>query len=97
MRAAGRPGGASGVASAWFIGNVDKTLQGNLTDEQRNAVAQVTQPTANFDKPFYMLLIGSDARADDASMGQRSDTNILVYVDPVQNIVSMNLHPARTP
>ena len=85
-----------GVAGAWFIGNVDKTLQGNLTDEQRNAVAQVTQPTANFDKPFYMLLIGSDARADDASMGQRSDTNILVYVDPVQNIVSMVSIPRDT-
>ncbi len=85
-----------GVAGAWFLGNVDKALQGNLTDEQRNAVAQVTQPNANFDKPFYMLLIGSDARADDASMGQRSDTNILVYVDPVENIVSMISIPRDT-
>ncbi len=85
-----------GVAAAWFLGGVDKTLQGNLTDEQRNAVSQVTQPNANFDKPFYMLLIGSDARADDASMGQRSDTNILVYVDPVQNIVSMVSIPRDT-
>lgn len=85
-----------GVASAWFLGNVDKTLQGNLTDEQRSAVAEVTQPNANFDKPFYMLLIGSDARADDPSGGQRSDTNILVYVDPVENIVSMVSIPRDT-
>lgn len=85
-----------GVAGALFLGNVDNTLQGNLTEEQRTAVAEVTQPNANFEKPFYMLLIGSDARADDASMGQRSDTNILVYVDPAQNIVSMISIPRDT-
>ncbi|MDM8289365.1 LCP family protein [Slackia piriformis] len=86
----------AGVAGAWYLGKIDETLSGGLSEEQRNAIAEVTDPNANFDKPFYMLLIGSDARADDPSGGQRSDTNILVYVDPVENIVSMVSIPRDT-
>lgn len=85
-----------GAAFAWYVSRIDATLSGNLSDEQRQAIAEVTDPSANFDNPFYMLLIGSDARADDASIGQRSDTNILVYVDPKKNVVDMVSIPRDT-
>lgn len=85
-----------GVAGAWYVNSLDNALSGDLSDEQRSAIAEVTDPTTNFDKPFYMLLIGSDARADDPSSGQRSDTNILVRIDPVDNVVTMVSIPRDT-
>ena len=49
-----------------------------------------------FDEPFTVLLLGSDARADDPSMGARTDTIILCRVDPTQNIISMISIPRDT-
>ena len=49
-----------------------------------------------FDKPFTVLLLGSDARADDPDMGARTDTIILVRVDPTINKVSMVSIPRDT-
>lgn len=51
---------------------------------------------ATFDKPFTVLLLGSDARADDPDMGARTDTIILVRVDPLVNKVSMVSIPRDT-
>ena len=68
----------------------------NMTAGQLEAVdAQLTGSTT-FDKPFTALLLGSDARADDPDMGARTDTIIVVRVDPVENIVSMVSIPRDT-
>ncbi|MBR0406050.1 MAG: LCP family protein [Eggerthellaceae bacterium] len=49
-----------------------------------------------FDEPFTVLLLGSDARADDPDMGARTDTIILVRVDPTINRISMVSIPRDT-
>ena len=49
-----------------------------------------------FDKPFTVLLLGSDAREDDPDMGARTDTIILVRVDPTINRISMVSIPRDT-
>ena len=49
-----------------------------------------------FEEPFTVLLLGSDARADDPDMGARTDTIILVRVDPTVNTVSMVSIPRDT-
>lgn len=85
----------AGAAMAWYVNSINQTLN-NVPSEQAQAIAEVTDPVKNFNEPFYMLLIGSDARMDDESMGARSDTNILTYVDPVNNKVTMVSIPRDT-
>lgn len=50
----------------------------------------------SFDEPFTVLLLGSDARADDPDMGARTDTIILVRIDPTKNRISMVSIPRDT-
>lgn len=85
----------AGAALAWYVNGINQTLK-NVPSEQAQAIAEVTDPVKNFNEPFYMLLIGSDARVGDESMGARSDTNILTYVDPVENKVTMVSIPRDT-
>ena len=49
-----------------------------------------------FEEPFTVLLLGSDARADDPEMGARTDTIVLCRIDPTQNIISMVSIPRDT-
>lgn len=86
----------AGTAFALYVNNLNNTLAGNKTEEEKLAIQDTLAPTTNFTDPFYMMLIGSDARVDDAEMGQRSDTNIVVYVDPANCIVSMVSIPRDT-
>ncbi|MEG0503365.1 MAG: LCP family protein, partial [Raoultibacter sp.] len=86
----------AGAAAALYVNNLNNTLSGNKTEEEKLAIQDTLAPTANYTDPFYMMLIGSDAREDDAEMGQRSDTNIVVYVDPTNCIVSMVSIPRDT-
>lgn len=53
-------------------------------------------PTKTFTEPFYVMLIGSDRRANDESMGARSDTNVVVRVDPTSNQLTMVSIPRDT-
>ncbi len=89
-----------GAAFAVWYNNVSKELnQGNYTDEQLAAInEQLTQ--TSYTEPFYVLLIGSDKRNDEVgqadSEGARSDTNIVVRIDPVNNQATLVSIPRDT-
>lgn len=68
----------------------------SMDKAQMQAVDAELTGTTSFEKPFNVLLLGSDARADDPDMGARTDTIIVVRVDPVENIVSMVSIPRDT-
>lgn len=85
-----------GTAFALFVSSVDQQLKGSKTEEEQLAIQEKLVPTTTFDEPFYMLLIGSDARADDEGMGARSDTNIVVRVDAKNNQATMISIPRDT-
>lgn len=85
-----------GTAFGLYLNSINNDLSGNKTDEEMQSIKDALIPTKNFNEPFYMLLIGSDARADDGSMGARSDTNVLVWVDPTKNIVTLVSIPRDT-
>jgi len=65
---------------------VDKELTQKSEERKRTS----------FEKPFTVLLLGSDARADDPDMGARTDTIILVRIDPTKNRLSMVSIPRDT-
>lgn len=86
-----------GTASAVYLHSIDDRLtKGDKTDEEIEAIKDVLPPTKNFNEPFYMMLVGSDRRVGDDAMGARSDTNIVVRVDPTQNLVTMVSIPRDT-
>ena len=89
----------TGTAFALYINSINDQLNhGTKTQEELNAITDVLAPktSSNFTEPFYMMLIGSDRRVGDDSMGARSDTNIVVRVDPTQNLVTMVSIPRDT-
>lgn len=88
----------AGVAAAAWYNNVNKMLtQGDKSDEQISAINdELNTTTKTFDEPFYMLLIGSDAREWSDAEGKRSDTNIVVRVDPTTNTVTLVSIPRDT-
>lgn len=79
-----------------FLQNVNSNLHGSYTDEQMTSIQEKLIPVTNVNEPFYIMLIGSDARADSDEMGARSDSNILVRVDPVNWVVTMVSIPRDT-
>ena len=85
-----------GVALATYVNGINKELQGGKTSEELQAIDQELASTTTFTKPFYVMLIGSDAREGDDEMGQRSDTNIVARVDPSTNTVTMVSIPRDT-
>ncbi|WP_165174031.1 LCP family protein [Adlercreutzia sp. ZJ242] len=90
---------ALGSASAFavYLNSVNTKLkQGTKTSDEIIAIDDVLRPTSSFDKPFYMMLIGSDMRENSDEMGARSDTNILVRVDPSNDQVTMVSIPRDT-
>ena len=85
----------AGAAFAIYVNNVNATLRGGLTDDQFADVIDVLNPST-FDEPFYMLLIGSDERLEDATMGARTDTNIVARIDAPNNTVTLISIPRDT-
>ncbi|MDR0308779.1 MAG: LCP family protein [Coriobacteriales bacterium] len=93
---------AGGVAAAYyyliFIPGLNKTLgtdfAGNLVDFENSQAYEgvFSYPTAPED-PFYMLLLGTDSRGEEAG---RSDTIILIRVDPKEKQVAMISIPRDT-
>lgn len=80
-----------------FVTTVNQELtQGDKTVEEVEEIQQTLAHHSDFTEPFYMLLIGSDARPDDPSMGARSDTNILARVDPTTDQVTLVSIPRDT-
>lgn len=86
----------TGTALAMYIGGINDTITtGDKTDEELQAIdAQLT--AADLNKPFYMMLIGSDIREGQDRSESRSDTNILVRVDGSTNTVTMISIPRDT-
>lgn len=87
---------AAGIAAALYVNNINNLLKGDTSEEDQAKINSALTGDVDFDKPFYMLLIGSDARVGDSTMGQRSDTNILVRVDAPSGKVTMVSIPRDT-
>lgn len=85
-----------GVAFASFVKKIDNELSGNKSDEEIAAINAVLSDRPNNSDPFYMLLLGSDARADSEEMGARADTSIVARVDPKKNTVTLISIPRDT-
>ena len=86
-----------GTAAALWVNSVNDTLtKGQKSATELDEINDALVKTTNFSEPFYMMLIGSDARADDESMGARSDTNIVVRVDPTTNSATLISIPRDT-
>ncbi|MDO5118392.1 MAG: LCP family protein [Eggerthellaceae bacterium] len=60
-----------------------------MDEVELEALDEALTGTQTFEDPFIVLLLGSDKREDDPDMGERTDTNILMRVDPVNNVVSL--------
>ncbi|MCD8315835.1 MAG: LCP family protein, partial [Eggerthellaceae bacterium] len=86
-----------GVAAASYLSSINTQLtQGDKTDEEIQEIERTLKTNSSVTEPFYMLLIGSDARSDDPSMGARSDTNVVMRVDPVNDVVTLISIPRDT-
>ena len=86
----------TGTAFAMYVNSLNNALVGDKTEEEKLAIQDVLVPRTSYSEPFYMMLIGSDARADDEAYGQRSDTNILVRIDPTSGTITMLSIPRDT-
>lgn len=93
----------AGVATALtnaYLNNINERLAENSVKDaaEMEILNDSLKPieATGFEEPFYMILIGSDRREDDPSMGQRSDTNIVVRVDPAANQLTMVSIPRDT-
>ena len=85
-----------GTAFAVWLNGVNSQLNtGDKTSEELESINEQLV-TSSFDEPFYMMLIGSDKREDDEEMGARSDTNIVVRIDPVNNQATLVSIPRDT-
>ena len=85
-----------GTAFAVYMNSINDALKSDKSKEEQQAIADTLAPVRNYTEPFYMLLIGSDAREGSDEDGQRSDTNILVRVDPTNCVVTMLSIPRDT-
>ncbi len=86
----------TGVASAaYYLHISDQLNRGDKSQEELDALNDVLETTV-FEEPFYLILIGSDARSDDPSMGARSDTNIVVRVDATEGKLTLVSIPRDT-
>lgn len=85
-----------GTAFGLFVSGVTSQLnKGTKSDAELLAIEDALGGySSNFDEPFYMLLLGSDARSEGEQ--SRSDTNIVVRVDPVDDMVTMVSIPRDT-
>lgn len=86
-----------GTAFAMYMGHInDRLTRGDKSAEELMGIDDALGYGTSLDKPFYMLLIGSDKREGNEDMGARSDTNIVVRVDPEENIATMVSIPRDT-
>lgn len=90
-------GGGSAFA-IWKNSVNEKLTKGNKTDEELLAIndALKTDKDMTFTEPFYMMLIGTDEAEDSDEDMHRSDTNIVVRVDPQANLATMVSIPRDT-
>ena len=94
-------GGATAAYASWYMHRIDQAL--SIKGEDLEAVSQVTEQT-NLNEPFYMLIMGSDARVDEgvrekdseSSSGERSDVIILARIDAPNRKVTLVSVPRDT-
>ena len=67
-----------------------------LSQEEQMEITETLTPNDDILQPFYMMLIGSDRRSWNPSDKGRSDTAIIVRVDPQTYTVSMLSIPRDT-
>lgn len=84
-----------GTAFALYVSHIDSQLKGDKTDQERMAIQDALGYETSLDKPFYMMLLGSDKREGEEGPW-RSDTNIVARVDPIENVVCMVSIPRDT-
>lgn len=78
----------AGAGLALYVKSLDDSL--SMDDQERSELLEVLAPAASSDQqeePFYMLLIGSDAREGDTA--SRSDVTMLVRVDTANATVDL--------
>lgn len=87
-----------GIGSAFglYMNNLNSQLRGNFSSEEMQDIQDALIPLKSFNEPFYTLLIGSDARADDEGMGARADTMMLARVDAPKGQVTLISIPRDT-
>lgn len=85
----------AGIAAALFINSIDNAMSFK-NEETADQVQQALAPVAtqNTQEPFYMLLLGSDARETDTA--SRSDVMILLRADPEEGTLTMVSIPRDT-
>ncbi len=89
--------GCGAAFAVWYNGVSKELNQGDYTDEQISEINDQLVKTTSYSEPFYVLLIGSDKREDgDDADGARSDTNIVVRVDPINNQATLVSIPRDT-
>ena len=85
-----------GTAAGLYLNSVNSNLQSGYDEEQQMAIKDSLVQTSNYNEPFYVLLIGTDRRKNNPSMGARSDTNVLCRVDATKGQVTMMSIPRDT-
>lgn len=90
-------GGGSAFA-LWKNSINEQLTKGNKTEEELSAISDAlkTEKDMTFTEPFYMMLIGTDEAEDSDEDMHRSDTNIVVRVDPQKNQATMVSIPRDT-
>ncbi len=87
--------GLVGGAAALYLNSINQALSFDNKQEADNLKAALQPVTAETkDKPFYMLVLGSDARESDEA--SRSDVIILTRVDPQNGTITMVSIPRDT-
>ena len=80
-----------GVGSAFaYINGINSNLHAGIDDDLRNSLVKTNLTS----EPFYMVLLGTDGSAqrdaeEDFGGSYRSDSNMLVRIDPVNKKVTM--------
>lgn len=86
----------AGSAFALYINHINDALRGSKSNEELLGIQDALGYSSSLNEPFYMLLLGSDRREGYDVMGARSDTNIVVRVDPTENQLTMVSIPRDT-
>ena len=80
------------VAFAIYLNSLNSSM--SYSNEEQKKLEAVTTTNSNQDDPFYMLVLGSDAR--DSDSGSRTDVMILLRVDPKSGAITMVSIPRDT-
>ena len=87
---------AIAVITGLFCAKIDNNLHSFGTPEQQEVSASLDGSGAWGIGPVNVLLLGSDARADDPSIGARTDAIVVARIDPLAKNVSMVSIPRDT-